>query len=122
MYFIGAVFGILLGIGSIAGGAILGGIIASFIPALGFLGAGLFIIMGLALIALGILAIFVGRGLWKGKSWARIVAIILTIIGLVMGLVAMIQGEVSSNIVGVILNLVIGSYLLFSPKVKNAFV
>jgi len=81
---IGAAFSILGGIGMLLGGGLMGSMMlgggeeaamAGLLGALGFAG-------GIALIGMGVLYIFVGRGLWQHQNWARIVTIIFAAIGL----------------------------------------
>ena len=120
LYYIGAVLGIIFGLLFLVGaGAIVS--IANQIPVIGALGAGLFIVGGIILIGLGVLGFFVGRGLWKARPWARIVAIIFAALGILMAVISMIQGSIASNIVNLVIQLVIGGYLLFSNNVKQAF-
>jgi|SRR3989344_149147 len=120
LYYIGAVFGLLFGILFIVGAGFIGSI-ASQIPLIGALGAGLFIVGGIIMIVFGILGFFIGRGLWKGRNWARIVAIIFACLGILIAIISMIQGSIISNIFSLVINGIIGGYLLFSSKVKEAF-
>ncbi len=121
LYYIGAVFGILVGLLFLVGAGMMSSI-ADKIPLLGALGAGLFIIGGIILMGLGVLGFFVGKGLWKARPWARIVAIIITSLGILMAIISMIQGNIINNIFSLVIELVIGGYLLFSSSVKEAFV
>lgn len=119
-HYFGGILAILLGILSF----IVAGMIGSEsmdIPVLGVLGVGLLIVGGLILVAFGIVILFVGRGLWKGKSWARTVAIIFAGIGILFSIFAMIAGDISGNLPNVVINGVIGGYLLFNQKVKDFF-
>jgi uncharacterized membrane protein (DUF2068 family) len=84
-------------------------------------GTGMLIFLAIILLALAVLSFFVARGLWKAKSWARITAIILSILGVIFAIIGMVGGEIGSNILGLILNGLIGAYLLFSEEVKKAF-
>lgn len=120
LFYIGAVLLLIFGLLSLVGAGAMGSV-ASAIPILTILGSGLFVVLGIILIALAVLYFFIGRGLWKGQSWARIVAIILSIIGVVMAIWGMVQGSIASNVVGLIVNALIGGYLLFSSNVKAAF-
>ena len=113
LYYIGAVFGILFGILFMVGAGFMGSI-ASQIPIIGALGAGLFIIGGIIMLGLGVLGFFVGRGLWKARPWTRIVAIIFACIGIIMAIVSMIQGNVASNIFSLLISGVIGGFFIFS--------
>jgi len=121
LYYIGAVASVLFGILFIFGGGFFSSLTAS-IPTLAFLGSAVFIVIGIFLLLLGILNFFIGRGLWKGRNWARILVIIFSILGILMALMSLIfSGAVANFIFSVIINGLIGGYLLFSPKVKNAF-
>jgi len=120
LYYIGAVLGVIFGLLFLVGAGMMGSI-ASQIPLLGALGGALFFVLGIILIGLGVLGFFVGRGLWKARPWARIVAIIFAALGILMAVISMVQGNIASNIFNLVIQLVIGGYLLFSNRVKEAF-
>ena len=120
LYYIGAVLGLIFGILFIAGSGSISSI-ETQIPGLSALGASLFIVAGIILIALGVLGFFIGRGLWKARHWARIVAIIFACLGTVLGILGVIQGAIAQNIIGLIISVIIAGYLIFSNKVKEAF-
>ena len=120
LYYIGAVLGIIFGLLFLVGAGAIGSI-ANKIPVLGAIGAGLFVVGGIILIGLGVLGFFVGRGLWKARPWARIIAIIFAVLGILMTVISMIKESIASNIVNLVIQLVIGGYLLFSNSVKEAF-
>ena len=119
LYYIGAGFSLLFGLLFLIGAGFIG-TLASKIPLLGLLGSGLFIVVGIIIILLGVLSIFVARGLWKGKNWARIVAVIFAVLGILSGISSIIKGGYSS-LFGLIINLLIGGYLMFNSSVKSAF-
>jgi len=82
--------------------------------------------VGILLIAFGVLSFFVGKSLWKAKKWARIAAIILAALGVIVVILSLIPGgRIKMNISSLIINLVIQGfiigYLLFSKKVKETF-
>ena len=116
LYYIGAVFELIFGILLFVGS----GAIKSKVPFLAFLGPFL-IIGGIVLVGLAVLSFFVGMGLWKGRNWSRIVAIIFAVLLALLSIVGMVQGQIASNIVGLVINLAVGGYLLFSSDVKTAF-
>ena len=120
LYYIGAVVLILLGILLIVGAGFIGTILQS-IPLLGALGAGLFIVIAIILIVFAVLSFFLGRGLWKAQKWARIVVIVFSVLGVLFALLAIVQGQILNNLLSLIINAVIGGYLLFSKDVKAAF-
>ena len=116
LYYIGAVFELIFAILLFVGS----GTIKAKVPLLAVLGPFL-IVGGIILLGLAVLSFFVGLGLWKGKKWARIVAIIFAAIGVLLALVGMLQGQIVSNILGLVISAGIGGYLLFSSGVKSAF-
>ena len=122
LYYISAVIGIILGLLFLVGGGMIG-FIASQIPLFGIfgmLGSALFVVVGIILIGLSILNFFIGRGLWKAQPWARIVAIIFAALGILMAIIFIVQGNII-NIFTLVIELVIGGYLLFNKKAKEAF-
>lgn len=86
----------------------------------GFLGK-FFAIGGIIFITFGILGISTGIGLWKYKNWARWIAIFLSLVGIIMSVISILEGNVSSNIFSVAVGSIIGGYLFLSPKVKATF-
>ncbi len=114
LYYIGAVLSAIFGILMLIGAGILD--LSSLIP---FLGAGLFIVGAIIFIALAVLGFFVGRGLWNGKNWARIVAIVLAVLGVINAIYSIATGM--GGIISLILHALIGGYLWFSKDVKQVF-
>jgi len=119
LYYISAVLSVIMGILLMVGSAALTPYIDSLGGLAGILGGAL-IVLGIIIIAFGVLAFFIGRGLWKAKKWARIVAIIIAALGVLSGIISLIQGDFGS-ILGLVINAIIGGYLLFSKGVKAAF-
>ena len=116
LYYIGAVFELIFGVLLFVGS----GAIKTKVPLLAFLGPFL-IIGGIVLVGIAVLSFFVGRGLWKGQKWSRIVAVIFSALGVLLAIVGMVQGKIASNIFGLVVSAAIGGYLLFSSDVKSAF-
>lgn len=116
LYYIGAVAALISGVMIL----FRSGTIITQVPLLAPL-AGLLVIAGIIMIALAVLSFFIGKGLWKAQNWARIVAIIIAVIGLLSAIMAMVQSSVAGNIVTLIIHLIIGGYLLFSKSVKKTF-
>ena len=50
-----------------------------------------FIVLGIVFLAWGIFNIFISRGLWKYREWARITYIVLLVLGFVWSLIYMIM-------------------------------
>jgi len=119
LYYIGAVISILAGLAFLIGAGVLSRVLAE-IPVLGALGAGLFVAGGIVMIAFGVLGFFIGRGLWNTRNWARILVIVFSALGVLSGLLTIIGGDFS-GILGLIINGLIGGYLLFNDAVKKAF-
>jgi len=117
LYYITAILAIIFGLLFLFGG----GAIANLIPGLGILGGGLFIVIGIIFIGLGILGFFIGRGLWKAKKWARILVIVFAGLGIISAITQMVQGDFMSSIINLAINGIIGGYLIISKKVKKTF-
>ncbi|MBW3001204.1 hypothetical protein KY341_04980 [Candidatus Woesearchaeota archaeon] len=88
------------------------------------------IIMLLFFAGMAVLDFFIGLGLWRGKKWARIVALIFSGLGIFGALITvplMIAGmlidpiSVISFVLSLGVNLFIFIYLLASQEVKKAF-
>lgn len=71
-----------------------------------------------------IFMLFVGGGLWKGKNWARITAMMSSVLLILIAIYTMFR-IFSSSIIGGLIILATGgiilSYLLFNKKVKEFF-
>ncbi len=87
---------------------------------IGTVGAGLFIFAGVMCLIFGILNFFIGRGLWKTKNWARVLVIIFSCIGVIIGLTSLARLSFG-GIVQLVISGFIGGYLIFSKEVKKAF-
>ena len=83
-----------------------------------FLGGGILAIGGI-LIAIGVLSFMVAYGLLKGKSWAWTLTVVLSIISIVLNVISIATGNVTS-IVSVIISGII-LYYLYRPYVKAYF-
>ncbi len=118
LYYIGSVLMLLLGLAAIFGAGAFASMLSQIGP-LSLLGAGMFVVMGVISVALAVLFFFIGKGLWNGKSWARIVAIVLAALSILNGIYSIATGQ--GGWVGLIIQLVIGGYLLFNSGVKEAF-
>ena len=91
---------------------ILLGFIVLIIPILGIILGGIFVIIGLSYFV-------VAYGLWDGRSWAWILTVLISALGIVVGLVSIIIGT-GGSILYIIVNAII-IYYLFKPDVKAYF-
>lgn len=122
LYYIGAAFSMILAVIVSLGAQIILGLLNLGGKPVGTFGTVLSIMIGLFFLLIAVLNFFIGRGLWKGKNWSRIVAIIFAIIGLIGSIwLLFLQGE-WNGIIWLVMNGLIGAYLIFSRKVKEAFV
>ena len=98
-------------------GVAVAAVTGSLLSALGLaIPAGIGIAVGGAVAIFGILGLLVGWGLWTGRGWARILAIILSGLG-VVGSLALIS---VSGVVGLVIDGVILWYM-FRPNVRAFF-
>ena len=103
-----AILAVLGGIGSLLSGFT----VLVLLPILGLVLGGILIIIGLAYFA-------VAYGLWKGLSWAWSITLIISIIGIIVGLGSIIVGNVGA-IFRVIVNIIV-IYYLYRPNVRAYF-
>ena len=75
---------------------------------------------GLVLVALGIASLIVSWGLLKGKGWARIITLIISIIAIIFAIISLAS---SSDLIHIIPVIVYGIiiYYMFTDKVKLFF-
>jgi hypothetical protein len=123
LYYIGATILIISSIALIIGGAVLGSISNQYplLETLGIIGGGLLIFIGILVIGLGILFFFIARGLWKGKSWAKIIVIVFSLLEIIFAIFSISGGDIAGGIINIIISLIIGGYLLLNNNVKTAF-
>ena len=89
---------------------------------------------GIIYLIIGSLIIFTGKGLWKGKNWARITEVIFSILLIICLLLFNLsfflnpfRGDfnyilIILSLLLIIVPLFIGIYLLFDQKVKKYFI
>lgn len=119
LHYIGAGVMGIIGLMFILGGGMFESLLAEN-PELASLSAGLFVFFGILFICFGVLAFFIGRGLWKLQNWARITAIVFSCIGAISSIISLVMGDFGS-IVSLAIQVIIGSYLWFNKDVKKAF-
>lgn len=88
---------------------------AGSIPGVGGFVAGIFMAIAAVAAIIGILYFIDAYGLWNGKSWAWWLTIILSVIGIIGGLISL-----PSGIISIIINILI-IYYFTRPHVKEFF-
>jgi hypothetical protein len=74
------------------------------------------------LLTIGIFSIFVARGLWKGKNWARISFIILNILFFVLLIYVFFLKAFYVGVISFLfLVILVNRYLIYDKKVKSFF-
>ena len=124
LYQIGGIIDLLLGVLLLTIGTSLASLVAGSNPLaslFGAIGGAVVIGMGIILLLVGTLAFLIGRGLWNAKNWARIIAAVFAVLGIVGSLSGIAAGAVIPNIVGLAVNGLIGWYLLMNEDVKKVF-
>ena len=77
------------------------------------------VVTGVAILALGIAYFVMAFGLLKGKGWAWTVTVVLSCIGIALGLVSVIMGHLD-GIFNILINAFI-FYYIYRPYVKSFF-
>ena len=125
LYYIWAILWIIFGLFLAIGSSTLVNYLLEQFPQLGGYSYGMIIavgiITGLILIALGILELFVARGLWKLRPWARVIAILLSILAIVDAAYIMSIGFQAVQIVRLVVDCFIVGYLVFSKEARTVF-
>jgi hypothetical protein len=75
--------------------------------------------IGIALLALGLAYFVMAYGLWKGKGWAWSITVVLSFIGIALGVVSIATGNIGA-IFHTVINAVV-LYYLYRPHVKMFF-
>ena len=126
LYFLGAACLVLLGILSIVGGSLLSGLPHGGGPASALFAMG-GVVIGAILLVLGVLDLAIGIGFIKLQNWARVIAIILTGIGVLFGLLGLVTVLAHFMMFALVFRLIVLAIeiwilvYLFKPHVKQAF-
>jgi hypothetical protein len=130
LYFLGAVCGLLAGIGMILGGGFMATLISQQAQGAGvgagFL-AGLGAVLGVVILVFAALDVLLGWGLWKLKNWARIVTIVLAAIGIAGALFGLLGAFLHFGMFLLVLTLVrlaicgLILWYMLQPHVSAAF-
>lgn len=81
--------------------------------------SGFVVVAGVAVIIIGLLALLLGYGMWTGKEWAWLLAVILYALGAVSSLLSLAGGSFGSIVSLVIYGLLL--WYLWKPHVKAYF-
>ena len=128
--YIDAGFLALMAIGSIIGGIVfmsggslgagLGDTLGAIVGLFASLAGVMFLVLGVICIPFAILYFFIGKGLWNGKNWARVVTIVFSLLGVLISIISLIQGSWGSILI-LLVNGAIAGYFLFSKEAKGFF-
>ncbi len=110
--FFTALFGLIIMVVGSVGGSYLGDLIGAWAKLI----AGLAVVGGIILIALGIVYLFIAINVWKGKSWARMVTLVFSAFAVVTSIFSLPVG-----IVGLAINGLIIWYLWYNKEGKGYF-
>jgi hypothetical protein len=101
-----------------AAGGIIGSSADPDAAGVGALFAGLGFVLGVIVIAIGVLYILIAYGVWKGRGWSWMLGVIVSIIALVFGVLGLTSGINASSIISVALPAIV-LYFLWTPDVKR---
>jgi hypothetical protein len=105
---IAGIYYLVTGLGEFLASAIIRSLVLSGIAA-GIVS----IILGTMLIIIGLLSLFLAWGIWMGKGWARMIALVFAILAIILSLI-------SFHIIGLVIDVII-VYYLTRPNVKQFF-
>jgi uncharacterized membrane protein HdeD (DUF308 family) len=80
---------------------------------------GMSVVTGIAILTLGIAFFVIAYGLLKGKGWAWTVTVVLSCIGIALGLASVVTGHLD-GIFNILINAFI-FYYIYRPYVKSFF-
>ncbi|MDA4125793.1 MAG: hypothetical protein OK452_01115 [Thaumarchaeota archaeon] len=112
--FVGGVLAFFVGLFVVALGG--SGLLSQF--GYGFV-SGFVVVAGVAVIIIGLLGLLLGWGMWTGKEWAWILAIVLYALGALSSLLSLAGGSLGSIVSLVIYGLLL--WYLWKPHVKAYF-
>ncbi|MFH1916745.1 MAG: hypothetical protein ABIJ21_05755 [Nanoarchaeota archaeon] len=119
-FFLGSALFFLVGIILIFGANLLSTVIPLFATIPGAFITIVAILVGIFFVAIGVTEFFTARGLWQGKSWARILAIVLSLLGFAGALLSLANPS-GWTVLELLIDGAIAGYLLFSTDAKSAF-
>jgi lysylphosphatidylglycerol synthetase-like protein (DUF2156 family) len=105
--FVGFIGGTLGSLAGANGEAAAGGVLA-----------GVGIVFGVIVIAIGVLYLLIAYGVWKARGWAWMLGMVVSIIVLVFAVLGLGNGVSASTIVSIALPAIV-VYFLWTPEVKR---
>jgi uncharacterized membrane protein (DUF2068 family) len=78
----------------------------------------IFTVLGAVLIPLGVASLVVAYGLFKAKSWAWSVAVVLSIIGIVVNVISLVTANMGA-ITGALVDIAINAIVLYYLSRRN---
>jgi hypothetical protein len=124
--FLGAIGAACLGLLMFVGSAFVASFFANM-PGMGAMAGGVTAVIGVFCLFFAVLYGVTGYGLLALKNWARIITIVLSVIGLIFGLLGLVAAFAHFGmgiLVGQIIRVAIAAlvlWYLFQPNVKQAF-
>ncbi len=112
--FLGGILAFFVGLFVVALGG--SGLLAQF--GYGF-ASGFVVVAGVAVIIIGLLGLLLGYGMWTGKEWAWLLAVILYALGALSSLLSLAGGSFGSIVSLVIYGILL--WYLWKPHVKAYF-
>ena len=75
--------------------------------------SGLFYVVAVVLLLFAVLGFFVGRALWKGQNWGRVLLLIFSIMGILVSLFSLILSSLPNPLLNFILTLVLNGVIIW---------
>lgn len=110
--------GVLLIVGAGVLGSVLGSAADPNAPGLGAMFAGLGIVFGIIVLLIGVLYLAIAYGVWKGRSWAWMLGVVVAVVATVFAVLGLAGGITVSNILSVALPILV-LYFFWQPEVKR---
>lgn len=111
---------LLLGVLLLGGSTFFANFLAASDPFFAEVGTAALILVGLLLLVVAVFGLLIGRGLWMGQQWARIVTLVFVVLGILGALGSLFSGDFK-GIFDLIVHLVVGWYLAFNKEAVAAF-
>ena len=117
------VLALLAGLLFMVGMSVVGGLAGTQVDTpnaqgLGAVFAGVGIVFGVIIILIGLLYLAIAYGAWKGRSWAWMLGMIVSIIAIVFGVLGLSGGVNVGSIISLALPIIV-VYFLWQPEVKR---